>query len=68
MSHQSQRGFTAYELFVVLLSAAVLAGIGGWIANIVKLSGMEFASVTGMLVLRAIGVFIPPLGAVLGFI
>jgi hypothetical protein len=60
-----QRGYTFVELAVVVL--AVL-GVGGWIANIVKLVAMNFDHITGMLVARAIGVFFAPLGAVLGFL
>ena len=44
-----------------------IVGIGGWVANIVKLSNMEMAAFSGMLILRAIGIVIAPLGAVLGF-
>ena len=46
----------------------VLVGAWGWISNIIKLASMDFGGVTGMLVLRAIGVFVAPLGAVLGFL
>jgi hypothetical protein len=60
-----QRGFTAIELFVVAL---VLLGVGGWIANIVKLTGMDFGSITGMLIVRAVGIFVAPLGSVMGFL
>jgi prepilin-type N-terminal cleavage/methylation domain-containing protein len=60
-----QRGFTAVEMTVVLL---VVVGLGGWIANIVKLVGMDFGSISGMLVVRAIGIFVAPLGAVMGFV
>jgi len=60
-----QQGFTAVELFIVAL---VLLGGGGWIANIVKLVGMDFGAITGMLIVRAIGIFIAPLGAVMGYI
>jgi hypothetical protein len=62
-----QRGFTLVEGFTVFMFAAVVLGIGGWIANIVKLVGMDFAHITGMLVVRGLGVIVPPLGAVLGF-
>lgn len=62
---KTQSGFTAVEFLVVVL---LIGGIGGWIANIVKLAGMGFDSFSGMLVLRAIGVFVAPLGSVLGFI
>lgn len=60
-----QRGFTAIELFVVAL---ILAFAGGWIANVVKLVGMDLGTITGLLVVRAIGIFVPPLGAVMGFV
>jgi hypothetical protein len=59
-----QKGFTVFELLVVLL---VAVGGFGWIWNIVKIAGSDFASITGMLVLRCVGIFIAPLGAVLGF-
>ena len=55
------------QLALVLLIVA-LVGAWGWISNIIKLASMEFGGVTGMLVLRAIGVFVAPLGAVLGFL
>ena len=51
----------------ILGIVAVLA-LGGWIANIVKLVGMDFGAITGLLIVRAIGIFIAPLGAVMGFI
>jgi hypothetical protein len=64
---KSQRGYTATELMLLVWLLVCIAGFGGWVANIVKLAGMDFASVTGMLVLRAIGIIVAPLGAVLGF-
>jgi len=60
-----EKAFTAYTLFVFVL---MVAGVGGWIANIVKLTDMAFDPLTGMVVLRFIGIFVAPLGAVLGFI
>jgi hypothetical protein len=50
-------------LMVVL---AWVLGIIGWIANIVVLYGMSFDHLSGALVLRVIGIFIAPLGAILG--
>ena len=58
-------GLTSVELVVTVI---VLLGSGGWIANIVKLAGCDFAHITGLTIIRAIGVFMPPLGAILGFI
>ena len=60
-----QRGFTLVEFMLVVL---VLLGAGGWIANVVKIVGTGFADFNGMLIARCIGVFLAPLGAVLGFL
>lgn len=59
-----QRGFTSYELFI---AAFLILGVGGWIANIVKLIGMFDGEITAMLIARIIGVFAAPFGAILGF-
>lgn len=62
---KKQVGFTLVEMLIVVL---VLVGGGGWIANIVKLVGSNFDPLTGMVVARAVGIFVAPLGAVLGFL
>jgi len=59
-----QRGFTIVEAVFAIVA---IAGIGGWIANIVKLVGSEFV-MSGMLIARAIGIIVAPLGAVLGYL
>jgi hypothetical protein len=51
-------------LFIIALS---LAGIGGWIANLVKLVGGVDDPITTLFVLRVVGIFAPPLGAILGY-
>jgi len=45
-----------------------IAAIGGWIANIVKLVGLFDGGVTGWLIGRVVGIFVPPLGAILGYL
>ena len=62
---KNQKGFTTNELVFAVIG---LLTIGGWVANIVKLAGSTFDVITGMLVLRVVGIFIPPLGAVMGFL
>ena len=47
-------------------AVALLIGIG-WVINIVDLADTSFDPITGLAVLRVIGVFLPPLGAVLGY-
>lgn len=53
-----------YAATVVVAIAAVY----GWIANIVKFFGASFDPLTGAVVLRGIGVFVPPIGAIMGFL
>lgn len=49
-------------LFTVWVAAVV-----GWIMNIVAIAGSSFDVIGGMLVLRIVGIFVAPLGAVLGY-
>lgn len=51
-------------LYLTLIGVVVY----GWVMNIVTLAGSSFDPLTGIVVLRVIGVFIPLLGSVLGFI
>jgi hypothetical protein len=53
---------------VVVGLIIVVVGACGWVANIVKLIGMDMEPLTPLLIVRAIGIFIPPLGAVMGFV
>ncbi|EPY4328932.1 hypothetical protein ACXDJA_002557 [Klebsiella variicola] len=54
-------------LFLYLI--IVVLAIGGWIANIVKIitTGFVISQWGGLDVARCIGVFIAPLGSILGF-
>lgn len=61
----NNKGFAVYQL--IFLMVWVL-GTGGWIANIIKLIGMDLEPITMLLILRVIGIIAAPLGAVLGFI
>lgn len=61
----NQRGFALTELILV---AVFFFGISGWILNIIKISGSGFDVITGMFIARCIGVFVAPLGAVLGYL
>lgn len=62
----SQRGSALLFSGIVVLLA--IAGVGGWIANIVKLVGMSMDPITGMLIVRAVGIVLAPLGAVMGYL
>lgn len=40
----------------------------GWIMNIVAIAQSNFSDITGILVLRVVGIFVAPLGTILGYI
>lgn len=63
---KKQKGMAEYLIlaWIVLL----IAGGIGWIMNIVDIAQADWSHITGMLILRVIGIFIPPLGAVLGYL
>lgn len=62
---KKQLGYTLVEIWIFFLSIAVIIG---YVWNIVKLVGIVYDPITGMFVLRCVGVFIPPLGAIIGFL
>lgn len=40
----------------------------GWVSNIITIAHSNFNDITGLLVLRVVGIFVAPLGTILGFI
>ena len=63
---KNQKGFASFQLIVLLIA---LIGTGGWIANIFKLVSVDIplAEFGAMEILRIVGIFLAPLGSVLGF-
>lgn len=53
-------------LFSIGFIAIWIAAIVGWIANIVVLWGASFDPLTGPVILRIVGIFVAPLGSILG--
>lgn len=45
-----------------------IAGLVGWVMNIITLYHMSFATITGELVLRCVGIFVAPIGSIMGFL
>lgn len=60
-----QRGNAGAVIIVWLF--VVIPALLGWIMNIVKIVHSDFAHIGGMLVVRIVGIFVAPLGAVLGY-
>ena len=46
----------------------VVALVTGWVLNIITLAHSSFDVITGMLVLRVVGIFVAPLGTILGYL
>jgi len=54
---------------VIGIQALGLIVLGcGWVLNVIRIAQHPLEDVTGMLVLRCLGVIIAPLGCVLGFV
>lgn len=64
---KKQKGFTSYGLLMTGFFLIGLLMLGGWVNNIIKIVGAGFDVMNGMLIARCIGVFVAPLGGVLGF-
>ena len=52
----------------LLLTVIVGGGAYGWVSNIIKLTGSSFDPLGGVVVVRAIGIPIVPLGIVMGYV
>lgn len=48
--------------------AIIIAIVYGWVMNIVIIAGSNFSELTGLLILRIVGIFVGPLGVVLGYV
>lgn len=53
-------------IFFITIVSLWITGIIGWIINIVELCGMTFTGHETEFVIRAVGIVIAPLGAVMG--
>ena len=61
------RSALADWLAIAAYAAIIVALVYGWTANIVTIAHSNFFDLTGLLVLRVVGIFIAPLGTVLGY-
>ncbi len=64
MRRSIETGIPVTALFLWL--AVIITGVVGWVLNIVKLMGMTLDTVTIELVLRGVGIFVAPLGSIMG--
>lgn len=52
----------------LLYFALIIGGLVGWVLNIVHIIGAASGPLTTLLVLRIVGIFAFPLGAILGWV
>jgi hypothetical protein len=62
---KNQKGTSLIALLFVIVW---VLGAVGWVCNIITLAQSNFDHITGLILLRVIGVFVAPLGSVLGFV
>jgi hypothetical protein len=55
----------SYDFTILIVLGVALLGLVGYVMNIIKLATAK--TVTGFVLLRVVGVFVPLLGALLGF-
>ena len=46
----------------------IIGLFAGWVMNIINIAHADFAHITGLLVIQVIGIFMAPLGSVLGWV
>jgi hypothetical protein len=51
---------------LILWLTFLIGGVIGWFMNIGAIIGADFSHLTGLLIMRVIGVFIAPIGSILG--
>lgn len=59
-----QKGTTLVELLTLIV---YVAGIIGWVWNIIKIFHAVNDPITGVFILRVVGIFAAPLGVILGY-
>jgi hypothetical protein len=64
MDAYEKLGFVGLVSVIVLMIAAAI----GWIANVVQIVHLAGGPVTTLFIVKIVGVFAPPLGAIMGWV
>jgi hypothetical protein len=68
MSKNNEVSFGVGCATVIIVMFIALAGLFGWVKNIYRLAQTDFQAPYKAEVLRGIGIFVPPMGAIEGYI
>lgn len=64
MRKQKQNAWALLSFYLLIL----VGGFIGWVLNIVNLFKTENFEFTGVVILQIVGIFVAPLGAILGYL
>ena len=64
MNKDSQKGYGSAGIIFVLVWLAIAVG---WVMNIIEIVATVSDPITGMFILRCVGIIVAPLGGVLGY-
>lgn len=62
MKHHGYTGTAILIWLVIVLALGI-----GWVMNIIAIMHSDFGRLSGVLVLRVVGIFVVPLGALMGY-
>jgi len=68
MNMMERLGIAGSIAAILSLIAVFIAGIYGWFSNIVAIYHTVDLPITGMFIFRCVGIFVAPIGAVLGYL
>jgi hypothetical protein len=58
---------TGFKISAIVVIGIWVAFLAGWVMNILTITHTTAVPVTGLFILRCVGIFVAPIGAVLGY-
>lgn len=68
MKIKKQDGFTSSEVLSAFFGIILVLGTIGWILNIVTIFTSMAGPISGVFIVRLVGVIVAPLGAIMGWL
>lgn len=68
MKIKKQGGFTASETLSVFFGIILILGMIGWIMNIITIFSTMANPISGVFIVRIVGIIVAPLGAIMGWL
>lgn len=68
MNIKKQGGFTPNGVFSVFFGIILILGMIGWIMNIIAIISTMAGPISGVFIVRLVGIIVAPLGAIMGWL